>query len=408
VTDEYNVFLALKEDGYRLGDLAVLRYDKTNKAQFPEGYLGYIHKLCQESKITDSLFGGNPASDFDSIVSYLASRPVIVMGRWIPLTEEDGFTYQILPSDPTERFVEYGFAFPVITCGRPDTEKSMFAGFCFFRLAWGTEDERVLAMLGLAYLFQEFSLVAIHGTRYSENLLPAKFMAQFGMKQVGEVPCYQLKGTKLVPGIVSSLLREDFERFVEDWLVAALHAEVAPVIGTPEHPAVEESRETIDAQIERLAARQIPVVFFPLNSTYIPAVPDGCGMQFVSSGNPGAGIYFFDPEKLSAEEIVEAGINGTHGELLGHAQNKMEIARTEPTVVIQAIGPFGVVLQDSVVSKTAEAIAVQVEIFKRKYPDCECVVKEPMEVIRARSESPVAAVEPEEPDYDAQLPLSWL
>lgn len=204
---------ALKEDGYRLADLAVLRYDKADTERFPAGYLGGLFHLCQASRITNALFGGNPPSDFDSIVSYLAQRPVIILGKW----------------NTDESFEEWGFAFPVITCGTPATERAMFAGFGFFRHAWGTEDEKVLAMLGLAYLFQEFGLVAIHGTRYRENLLAAKFMAQFGMKQVGEVPCYQLAGNRLVPGIVSSLLREDFEAYVEDWLVKQYRAEVRPL-----------------------------------------------------------------------------------------------------------------------------------------------------------------------------------
>lgn len=95
-------------------------------------------------------------------------------------------------------------------------------------------------------------------------------------------------------------------------------------------------------------------------------------------------------------------MDGTHGELLGHVQNKMEIAHAGPTVVVQAV-VYGAVIQDSVVSRDAESIALQIEAFKRKYPDCECVVKDPMEVLAARAED----VKPEV-DFDSQLPLSWL
>jgi hypothetical protein len=213
----------LQQDLYRIGDLQSIRYDKARTDLFPDGYLGHLYLLCRESKrrsgdgILTTLFAGNPASNFDSIVSYLAARPVIIMGKWIE-----------------DRFVEYGFAFPVIEIGRPGAEKAIFAGFGFFRRAWGTEEQIILAMLGLAYMFQEFDLQAIHGTAYPENVLPRKFMAQFGMKVVGEVPCYQLQGTKLVPGVVSSLLRSDFEAYVEDWLVRQYRAEGMEVAVTPE------------------------------------------------------------------------------------------------------------------------------------------------------------------------------
>jgi len=390
---------ALREDGYRLGDLQVLRYDKNNRDIFPDDFLGQLYWRCRESKrrsgdgILTATFGGNPSSDFGSIVSYLHNRPaLILMGVW----EGDKFRY-------------LGFAFPTVSCGWSGTEKSLIAGYAFFRDAWGTQEQEVLTMLGLAYLFNEFQLVAIHGNRFKDNVLTAKFMAKFGFRDVGEVPRFQVSGKELVPMVLSTLLREDFEAYVEGWLVSQLHTEVAPVIGTPEHPAVEESRETIDAQIARLAARQIPVVFFPLNSTYVPALPDGIEIQFVSSGNPGAGIYFFDPRQTSAEQITSAANEGTHGALLGHAQNKMDIARTEPTVVVQAIDTDGVVLQDSVVSKTAEAIAVQIAIFERKYPDCRCEIRDPMDVVRER----VAETEPvSEPiavaDDEYQLDLNWM
>lgn len=233
---EVNVLAALQEDLYRLGDLQAIRYDKTRTDLFPEGYLGHIFNLCKASKrrsgdgILTTLFCGNPASDFDSIVSYLAARPVVVMGKW----EE-------------ERFVEYGFAFPVITVGRQGTEKSLFAGFGFFSHAWGKEETPILAMLGLAYLFQEFDLRAVHGTRFVENVLATKFMDQFGMKVVGEVPSYQLKGDKLVPGVVSSLLRADFEAYVEDFLVRAYREEVGEP--EPEPAPVEASKPVMQPEL---------------------------------------------------------------------------------------------------------------------------------------------------------------
>jgi len=226
-------FEGIQQDGYRLGDLQAIRYDKHRTDLFSEGYLAKIFQLCRNSRrrsgngILDTLFGGNPSSDFDSIVSYLAARPVLViLGKWV-----DGM------------FVEYGFTFPVISVGRQDTEKAIFAGFAFFIHSWKTDEQRILAMLGLTYLFQELDLQAIHGTAFVENVLPRKFMAQFGMKVVGEVPCYQLQGTKLVPGVVSSLLRSDFEAYVEDWLVKQYRAEGLELAATPEPDSADETVE---------------------------------------------------------------------------------------------------------------------------------------------------------------------
>ena len=206
MSDTVDVLSALQEDHYKWGDLQCMRYVKS---EFPDDYLGTIHNRCRESRrrsgngILDQLFGGNPASDFNSIVTYLAQRPVLlILGRWID-----------------DKFHELGFAFPTVSVGTANTEKSLIAGYGFFREVWGTEDQQILAMLGLAYFFKEFSLSAIIGNRYQENVLTAKFMARFGFKDCGEVPRFQLQGTKLVPMVVSALLREDFEEYVKQFLI---------------------------------------------------------------------------------------------------------------------------------------------------------------------------------------------
>lgn len=211
MTEPIDVLAALQEDKYRFGDLQCVRYVKSD---FPDDYLGHLYNRCRESKrrsgngILDVLFGGNPASDFPSIVTYLASRPaLLIIGKWT-----DG------------KFREMGFAFNTVSVGGPNTEKSLIAGYGFFREVWGTEDQKILAMLGLAYFFKEFDLQAVIGNRYKENFLTAKFMEQFGFKNCGEVPRFQLKGTKLVPMLVSALLREDFEEYVKGFLVEQYRA----------------------------------------------------------------------------------------------------------------------------------------------------------------------------------------
>lgn len=209
MTEEVDVLSALQEDTYRWGDLQVLRYDKSKTDLWPDTYLADLYFKCRNSKrrsgngILDALFGGNPSSDFNSIVTYLASRPVLlILGKWVD-----------------EKFVELGFAFSTVSMGGPNTERSLIAGYGFFKEAWSTEDQAILTMLGLAYLFKEFDLQAIIGNRYQDNILTAKFMARFGFNDCGQIPCFQLRGTKLVPMVVSALLRADFEQVVSEFLV---------------------------------------------------------------------------------------------------------------------------------------------------------------------------------------------
>jgi hypothetical protein len=207
--DSVDVLQALKDDSYRWGDLQCIRYDKANKELFSDAYIGYLYARCVASRrrsgdgTLSATFGGNPASDFPSIVTYLAQRPVLlILGKWV-----DG------------KFHDLGFAFPTVSIGTANTEKSLIAGYVFHREAWGTQDQRIVTMLGLAYFFKEFSLSAIIGNRYRENVLTAKYMARFGFKDYGEIPRFQLQGAKLVPMVVSALLREDFEEVVKTFLV---------------------------------------------------------------------------------------------------------------------------------------------------------------------------------------------
>jgi hypothetical protein len=377
--------LALKEDGYRLGDLQAIRYDKKNADLFPDDYLGHLYNRCRESKrrsgngILDALFGGNPASDFNSIVAYLVSRSyLIILGRW------EG-----------DKFHELGFAFSVISCGFPHTEKSLFGGYGFFRDAWGTSDQEIVTMLGLAYLFKELDIVALHGIRYEENLLTARFMAKFGFKVDGAIPYYQLKGNKLATGIISTLLRTDFEDYVADFLVKQYRAAevdtLAPVAVEPvvEYPAADDTREAIDEQVARLAAGEIAAVFFPYSSTYVPGIPAGMDLKVIAQGENGAGIYFFNPRQVEEAQVGPLKIIPQPrlvppapvidvqwpevDEVIPEAERTAPVA-VEDLVVVQAFGEDGALLRDKIVERTAEAVAVQFEVFERRFPGCRCEV----------------------------------
>jgi RimJ/RimL family protein N-acetyltransferase len=154
--------------------------------------------------ILRTAFCGMQSLDFDSIVGYLAKLPIVVVGKW------EG-----------ETFVSYGFCFLTIVSGN-SLERMAFCGYAFYPDAWGCPETELMTMLALCYLFHEFKFSCIHGIRYPENQLTARFMRRFGFKDDGIVPKYMLKGDKLVSAVVSSCLREDFERYVEEKLISGL------------------------------------------------------------------------------------------------------------------------------------------------------------------------------------------
>lgn len=196
----------LKEEGYRWGDCQVLRYDAKRVDVFPQAYVTKLYNLCRgdgkHSNILPNLFCGMSNLDHDSITTYLLQRPLLILAVWRSNYD----------------FAEAGIAFPVLfqpPLNVHAAERMSFSGYGYFRDWWGTPEITVLSMLGLAYIFTEFNLSAIHGVRYPSNQRTACFLAQFGFKEVGRVPRYQMKDGVLVDGVVSTLLIEDFESYVE-------------------------------------------------------------------------------------------------------------------------------------------------------------------------------------------------
>ena len=98
-------------------------------------------------------------------------------------------------------------------------ERSGFFGYGYFRSIWGRPEAEILGMLGLAYVFMEFDISAIHGLRLPFNSLTAKFTRKFGFVDDGTIPKYMLYNGKLIGAIASTLLIENFERYVEIKLV---------------------------------------------------------------------------------------------------------------------------------------------------------------------------------------------
>jgi len=192
----------LKSEGYRWGDCQVLRYDPKRPDVFPPPYISQLYFLSQQSGrrsslgVLPELFCGMTDISHDTIVAYLTGRPLLILAQW----------------ESPSIFHPLGYAFPVTTAGVED-QKMAFIGYTFFRSAWGKPEVLTLTLLGLAYFFKEFGLLAVHGSRYATNDKSAHLIKQVGFRDVGRVPRYMLdRQGKLVDMIVSSLLIEDFER----------------------------------------------------------------------------------------------------------------------------------------------------------------------------------------------------
>ena len=342
----------IKASGYRSGNCQALLYDRRRTDLFPEGYLGKLYGLCLESGrrnprvLLDSMFGGNPESTFDGIVPFLAQRPLVIVGMW------EG-----------ETFREGGFAFPVVFCGTQQTERSCFAGYGFLRWTYGTAEIDAMMVLGLAMLFQEFNLSAVHGTRFPENALTKKFTERFGFRQVGEIPKYQLRGEKLVPAVVSTLLREDFERIAAEHLASQREVRNAVTAPAPQAHAEDE--------MARLSRGEINAVWIPAGSSYMPEVPEGMKSAIVDGNFPGDGVWIYNPQHLTEIGIWVAAGNGRHEDLLApvRVEAKPAVAPTK-RITLEAFRN-GEYAGGATIPATAEAIAA----LEAAFPECELRVK---------------------------------
>ena len=224
-----SILEAFKEDEYRLGDLQVRMYTPQTRDQWPIDFLGQLYfKLLGDrygnrpngTGILEVLFCGMSDLSYPAIVGYIANRPLVVLGVWEPIEFEEGYG-PVLPTDPTHTFREAGFAFPVTLTGEaPD--RSGFFGYGIFREFWGNPMMEPLVMLGLAAIFSEFKLEAVHGLRYAQNDLTARYVRRYGFRDNGTIPAYMLRKGKLVSAVSSTLMREDFERYVENALVEGI------------------------------------------------------------------------------------------------------------------------------------------------------------------------------------------
>lgn len=213
---------ALHDSSYQLGALSVIPFDPAREDLFPPPFLYTLYEATRRSGRSrlgslPSLFCGMSNLTPDAICAYLLQQRVIVMGEW-RISEAWMDPDDPLPANFEEliapKFHALGYLFPSsYTRSSDGLANSMFAGYCFFQPAWRTRQQLVLTYLGLAYLFCEFRLVSLHGVRYHDNKLTARWMERFGFRDVGTIPDYMTApgGGGLVPATVSTLPRSEFE-----------------------------------------------------------------------------------------------------------------------------------------------------------------------------------------------------
>lgn len=205
----------LKDEQYRFGDIQVLLYEQARVNLFPPPFASvlYGHSLNSGKHWLSKLFCGlidgegknNLSHDF--ITTYLLQRPLLALVNW-----KSEINYDLI-----------GYAFPTSftpTRNIQSAERSAFAAYGMFRPWWGKPELEIAGMLGLAYMFEEWGLTAVQGISLAENNLTRRFMSRYGSVQTGYVPRYQLQGGKLVPGVVTTLMRESFEEYVTQQLLS--------------------------------------------------------------------------------------------------------------------------------------------------------------------------------------------
>lgn len=209
--------------GYQWQGCQVVRYNRFDTITFPQPFLPTLWRRTGESGRSrmgglPNLFCGMMDLSMDAICKYLHEQGVIVLGEWRSNPSN------IDPADPLPSdfeslcqpiFHPLGYAF---TTGQPirsrdNLHNATLAGYTFFDDAWRTPQQTVLMYLGLSYLFHEFRLVNIHGIRYADNKLTARFAAKFGFVDCGTIPNFMTRWPdgELASATLTTLARADFE-----------------------------------------------------------------------------------------------------------------------------------------------------------------------------------------------------
>lgn len=264
----------LKDADYRWGNLQALRYDPTRTDLFPGlSFLATLWERCRNAGggklgpqgILPALFCGVRDLSCENIIALLRKNPLFVLGEWRSGAVSNScavcgkYIFQgksrmyhdsdaldvhhaAVAQEPVIQFHPLGFCFPV---GDPllaspalqsANRNAIFAGYAFFDDAWRTRQQRVLTWLGISALFGEFRTAAVHGVRFHDNHLTARWMAQFGFTDVGTIPHYLYSHSSgdLTAGVVSTLTRGHFSALLAEILTQIqISPELAPPAPAP-------------------------------------------------------------------------------------------------------------------------------------------------------------------------------
>ena len=198
-----SILEVFKADGWRLGDCAIIPYDRKRVDIWGTNYLHYLYGKCLESRpsspwgVLPDLMCGFADLSSDAVCSYLAGKPIAIL---------------CVHTSPTE-FTPAGFCWPTEQIRSP-AANSAFCAFVVFRPFWGTPESTVLGMLGISYLFTTYGLRTIMGQRVSSNVLAGKWMEKYGATDVGVVPdLLRTHKGGLESCTLSVLHRADFENY---------------------------------------------------------------------------------------------------------------------------------------------------------------------------------------------------
>ena len=210
-----SILEALAHDQYRIGDCQAIGYDarEAKLSALPPDYLHYLWEKMQGDRFNrrgdgngylKTLFCGMTDLSYPTMISYLGTRPLIIVGVW----------------HDEETFEEAGIGFPtVISTGK--NGNSCFYGYGIFPSFWGDSRAETLGMLGLALTFHGLNYSILRGLRYSTNDLTRRWSSRFGFRDLCTLDMYMLQGGDLVSAVASELRREDFEKYVEQKLIQA-------------------------------------------------------------------------------------------------------------------------------------------------------------------------------------------
>lgn len=218
-TDIADPIQMFADSGFRWGDCEAIKYDPVRQDLFPQPFLFHLYERCRTSGrgklgVLPVLFCGMTNLSVDAICQYLSQRPICVVGEW---RKHTWVTAPEPDKVDTPYFHDLGFCFPCTVTGsklstKDNPQNSSMAGYTLFQDAWGTPQQTVCMFLGLAWLFHTLQLACIHGQRYTDNHLTAKFTHKFGFKDCGTASHMLLKEPDgpLYPMTLSTLLRADF------------------------------------------------------------------------------------------------------------------------------------------------------------------------------------------------------